>query len=168
MTTSTDPARRKKRFAVLLPLLWGVGCVVGYLHPGDEYGLYGLGSIVGVWILMFGYTTIHSLALPLLAGCAVMLGLGQVLDVLRGKRALLLVIWPVAAAALCSWQLSTFESIESAIAKNGSLLAYIAMSSQLGLYLAVVATIAAAGVSAWWRMFSADLADQRRDQHKHT
>ena len=115
-------------------------------------------SWVGVWILMFFGNASPDFILPLLAGCAVMTGLGHVLDLLRAKRALLLSIWVVGAIGTYALMMSNFESVERAISKNGSIFAYVVASSQLGLYAAVLLGLLASAVMAWWRMLQQDLA----------
>ncbi|MGK0154941.1 MAG: hypothetical protein ACI9SE_001901 [Neolewinella sp.] len=53
------------RMRVLLPVVWAVGCAVGFGNPGDEYGLFALGSMLGTWTLMVTSSNL-GLMLPLL------------------------------------------------------------------------------------------------------
>ena len=45
--------------------------------------------------------------------------------------------------------LAQFDSIEAAVAKHGSLGAYIAFASQLGTYAATIVTLLVAAVRRW-------------------
>lgn len=150
------------RFRLLLPAVWGLGCLMGHQSPGDEYFLFAVGSFVGAWAGILVAGDVQSLVLPvLLAGCLVMVGLGYVLDLLRGSLVVWLPAWIASGIALFFVALSSFESIEAAIAKNGSLLAYAICASQLGVYFATVLTLATAAVRRYAAMLGKDLAGQR-------
>lgn len=124
---------------VLLPAVWGAGCILGFGNPGDEYGLYALGSILGVWTIVF----VNEIALgpALLAGCAIMFFLAVLLERLGASRKLWLAIWMISGLAIYFASLEMFPSVERAVAKNGSLGAYLALGSQLGAYLATIVTL---------------------------
>lgn len=151
----TTPLRR------LLPIVWGVGCILGFAEPGDEYGLFALGSILGVWVaLLFPAAgSPANLLLPVLvAGCGLMYCFGLVLDRLQGRRMVWLGAWLATAVVGAVWLLLGHASFAAALAKNGSLLAYLACASQLGTYVATLATGIWAGIARYFALWKADLA----------
>jgi uncharacterized membrane protein len=133
---------------VLLPAVWAVGCLVGFGNPGDEYGLFALGSILGTWTLMISNSN-PGLVLPLLTGCALMYGAGRLLETLAANRNLWLATWLILGVATYAFVMVQFESMEAAIAKNGTLAAYVAFASQLGTYVATILTLLVAVVRSW-------------------
>ena len=135
-----------RRMQLLLPVVWGLGCAIGYAHPGDEYAGFVLGSILGTWTLLLTDET--SLLLPLLVGCALMWGMGRLLELMKANRIIWTITWLVVAAAFYVWSIFRFESVEHAIAKNGSLAAYLAFASQIGAYAATLVTSGLAAVRA--------------------
>ena len=140
---------RAMRMQWLLPVVWGLGCVIGYGNPGDEYGLFALGSIVGTWTLLLADEGI-AVGLPLVVGCALMFGAGGLLDRLHANRNAWLTTWLLVGGATCAFSIAQFESVEHAIAKNGSYGAYVAFASQAGTYVATVLTLAVAAVRTWF------------------
>ncbi|MGK0203986.1 MAG: hypothetical protein ACI9S9_003066, partial [Planctomycetota bacterium] len=97
-----------------------------------------------------------TLVLPLLVGGALMYGAGCLLEALSARRKLWLVTWLVAGVATYVFSLAQFESIEHAVAKNGSLGAYMAFSSQLETYVATVLALLVAAVHQWFRTVADD------------
>jgi hypothetical protein len=95
--------------------------------------------------------------LPLVAGCALMYGAGRLHEALSASRKLWLVTWLVAGVATYAFVLAKFDSIDAAVAKNGSLGAYMALASQLAIYVATVLTLLVATVRYWFGMFAGDL-----------
>jgi len=130
---------RANRMRVVLPTVWGLGCALGYSNPGDEYGLYALGSIIGVWTIVL----VDKIALlpTLVAGCAIIFGFAVLLERLRASRRLWVIVWLVSGIGLYLTSLMMFPSVERAVAKNGSMAAYLALGSQLGVYLATISSI---------------------------
>jgi len=144
------------RMRVLLPAVWGVGCLIGFGNPGDEYGLFALGSILGTWPLMLADSSL-ALGLPLVAGCVLMCGAGRLLEALSANRSMWLWTWLVVGVATYAFLLAQFETIDAAVAKNGSLGAYMAFASQLGTYVATVLTLLVAAVRSWFGGVTEDL-----------
>ena len=136
------------RMSLLLPAVWAIGCLVGFGNPGDEYGLFALGSILGTWTLFLSDST-PGLVLPLLTGCSLMYGAGRLLESLTANRKLWLVTWLLLGVATYAYVLAQFESIDAAIAKNGTHGAYVAFASQLGTYVATTLTLLVAVVRSW-------------------
>lgn len=44
---------QKLFFLALCPILWAVCSILSNYYPGDEYYLYGIGSHIGLWALLF-------------------------------------------------------------------------------------------------------------------
>lgn len=137
------------RLQVLAPVCWGLGCALSYTQPGDEYALYAIGSIAGSWVALFANSGGPPLFSVLLTGCAVLFGLGWLLDRLGANRRLWAGLWVAIGLGLLAWSIGSFESYERAMRKNGSLLAYVAASSQLGITLASLVVV---GVAAMRRV----------------
>ena len=145
----------------LLPVVWGMGCLLGFSAPGDEYGLFALGSLLGVWVA-FLLPSLHSPAgalLPVLAvGCGLMYGFGCLLDRLHARVAFWLCAWSVCGVAAVLLLLSNFATYEQAIARNGSLLAYLVCGSQLGAAAATLLAGIVAAVARYVALVRGDLA----------
>jgi hypothetical protein len=144
---------------LLLPVTWTVLCVLGFEHPGDEYGLWGFSALAGTWIVRF-----VDFASPMgprdlvpwvaAAGAATMLAVGHALDRLRVRWWMWAGTALVIAPALGYAELMSYDSWQRAIARNGSLSAYVYFSLNLGLTLAAGGTLVAAvfvRLVLWWR-----------------
>ena len=150
---------RSRRFRLLLPAIWGFGCLLGFQVPGDEYFLFAVGSIAGVWAGLLFAGDVQNVIVPVLAaGGLLMFGIGFVIDLLRGSLAVWLPTWIAFAALMYHVSLSGFESTAAAIAKNGSLLAHVVCASQLGVYCATLITLLAAAIRRYGALLSEDLA----------
>lgn len=141
--------RPQRLFVWLVPACWIAGCLVGFRHPGDEYALFALGSLAGLWVmLVVGDTgsTATVLAPMLLAGVATMALFGVLLDRLRASwRVWLVALLAVAGAAL--WLLlHGHADLDAARQKHGSLLAFGICALQLGGYGATLLTLCLAAV----------------------
>lgn len=134
------------KLQVLVPMIWGCGCLVSYAYPGDEYAGFVMGSIVGTWTLWLSGG--QSLVLPLVVGCLLMLVVGGILDKLSGSRVIWGSVWLLVLVLTLVVALSKFDSLEHARAKNGSMAAYLAFASQVGTYVATLAAFIAAAVRA--------------------
>ena len=86
----------------MLPLVWTLVSFAAAHYPGDEYGLWGVGSLAGVWIIVIlGNVSSVWEFLPfvLAAGAASMAVVGLLLDLLRTPRRWWLILWGVTAVA---------------------------------------------------------------------
>jgi hypothetical protein len=137
------------RMRVLLPAVWAVGCLVGFGNPGDEYGLFVLGSILGTWTLILSNSN-PGLVLPLLVGCALLYGAGRLLESLSANRNLWLATWLILGLSSYVFVVNQFTSITAAVEKNGTHGAYVAFASQLGVYVATTLTLLVAAVRSWF------------------
>lgn len=131
---------------LLVPAIWGCGCLLGYAYPGDEKAGFVMGSIAGTWTLWLSGG--QSLVLPLVVGCLLMFVAGRFLDKLSGSRVIWGSVWLLMVVLTLVVALSKFQSLEHARAKNGSMAAYLAFASQIGTYVATLATFIAAVVRA--------------------
>ena len=142
-----------RRFTVLLPCLWAPLCLLGYAHPGDEYGLWFAGSIAGVWPLLLFEISSPASAVPLLLaggiGTTALAGWG--LDHLRVAPRVWWILAVLLAAAVVEMSLSAFPDLEQAWQKNGSLTAYLVVGAQVGTTLATALLLVGYGAARAWR-----------------
>lgn len=143
--------RRMWFYCWVTPLLWAVISRTALEYPGDEYGVWGVGSLAGLWILFLASPggDVRVIAWYVLAaGVAVMALSGWVLDVLRVPRRAWLAVWIAVAFAICVASIASHGSYRRAIAKNGSLATYVLFSLNFGSYVSWP-VLAALGVA--WR-----------------
>jgi len=145
-------ARTKARHLLvwLVPALWTACAFGSWRHPGDEYGLLGVSMLISIWLVMLVHSNNLSQAiLPLIAAGAVPMAVfGFLLDRLPVSRRLWAAVYIVASVALFAWGLSSFPSLEKAIAKNGSISAYAFCAANLGMYVSVL-TCLGGGIIVW-------------------
>jgi hypothetical protein len=137
-------------FIILIPLLWLAAALVSFFHPGDEYGLFALTTITGVWICMLTRNagSVHDVLIYILAtGCVVMVGLGFLMDLARIRRRTWGVLFIATVSLALVVGILSYPSYERAIAKNGSLTAYIAWASNMGLYLSLLFCFVTKGIA---------------------
>ncbi len=136
--------RRGWFFVWLLPLLWMVTSVLSFQWPGDEYGLWSFGSLAGLWIVyLIGNigNTARIAIFVIIAGSVSMVPLGLLLDMLRVRRRLWLLLYLLFAAGICVTALASFPSLSKAISKNGSITAYVLFSLNMGMYAAIIVMV---------------------------
>ncbi len=141
----------------LLPVLCGTCSYIHHGYPGDEYGMYLLGSAPGLWIAPFVFLGKTSKAeAPVyiaLALAAVMLVTGFAMDRFRIRKTLWAITFLACAFTVFAWSVLSFPSIERAISRNGSWWAYVLLSANLGVYLSViVSAVLTAFARGWDRM----------------
>ena len=133
---------RKKFFLWFLPLFFAVCSLISFAYPGDEYALWGVSSIAGTWIwFIFPAGDIHNPLIPILVaitGSLVMAGFGLLLTALRANVKLWIFLLIVSFTAIFLCTVASYPTIEKALSKNGSWLAYIFASLNIGLYTSVV------------------------------
>lgn len=133
-------------FVFILPILWGSVSVVSYFHPGDEYGLYAISNIIGVWPLMilqvFSLSfDIHNLWIPTIVaitGSLIMASIGFGLDKLNVNQWLWGILWIMFSTLLFIYVLNVHPTIQKTLAKYGSWTAIIAYALNVGLYVSVI------------------------------
>ncbi len=133
----------KRHFYVwCVPLVFAVVSLLSFQWPGDEYALWVASSIVGVWWgFIFQVGDIQQWHIPWLTaavGMVVLAPLGWALDRLRLDRRLWLGLLVVGTIGMFLWSILSYESIDRAIRKNGSLQAYLLASINMGLYLSII------------------------------
>lgn len=87
----------------LVSLIWTVVTWISFYHPGDEYGIWAMGSLPGLWAVLVrgNQGDIHGLLMPVLgAGFLTMLIFGFVMDLLRTPRRWFLGAWLLVAVGL--------------------------------------------------------------------
>ena len=134
---------KKYIYVWLLPLLWSVCSLISFEFPGDEYGIYVISSIAGIWAVpLFNiHGDIHKFAFRggiTAAGIIVILIMGFILAKLLVKMKLWFLLYITLAAVALVVMIGSYPSIEKALSKNGSLWAYIFGSLNLGLYASVI------------------------------
>jgi hypothetical protein len=102
--------------------------------------MYFIASIAGSWFCFFTQLgDIHQWWIPwsiAATGAGAMVGVGWALMRLAVSRWLWLALWAGSALGLVALMLSQFPSLERALAKNGSLLAYGCSAALLASYVA--------------------------------
>lgn len=130
----------RRLYVWVLPLVWLPIAFANYFYCGDEYGGFVTGSLAGLWILPFISATSPASMLPpvILAGTATLAVAGSLLDWLRLRWGIWLLIWFSAATFLFVKWFGSFPSVERALAKNGSYETYVLTSINFGLTVATV------------------------------
>lgn len=130
----------------LLPVVFVAACLVSFEYPGDEYGLWIAGHHAG-WPGLLLFESVgdigewkYRLALAA-SGAIVFAGIGALLDWMIVARRRFLMLALGLSALLVGWQLMQFPSMARAIAKNGSVQAYVLASIAPGIELAAVGMI---------------------------
>lgn len=151
IVTLQQPAA-KPFFAVLLPLVFAIGCGLGAVWPGHGGQLFGIGALVGVWAC---FLTVGSesptawLVLTLLGGLPILWFLGRLLDRLRTDLRLWSIAWLAGTVIAGYLLLQHYADLEVAIDYHGSFAAFCVCAVQLGSYGAtLLALVIGAGRSA--------------------
>ena len=115
-------------YRVILPAAWLGTAWTSWHHPGDEYAMCFVGALPGWWILpLLPDGDIKHVLLPVLAaGAASVTFAGWTMDRLRINRPIWLAAVVFLAALLVGWTLWQYPTYQRAMAKNGSLTAYVA------------------------------------------
>jgi hypothetical protein len=142
------PVRTPPRFTWLLPLLFAVASVLGWIWAGHGGRLFIIGALAGIWACFLvdgGAGAVTWLVPTLLGGIPVLLLLGWLLDRLRADvlvwSATMLLISGVAGYVL----MQGYPDLDKAIDYHGSFLAYAVCAVQLGSY---GATLVVLGITA--------------------
>jgi len=137
----------------LVPVLWMGGVALGFKHPGDEYALWVISALPGAWIAwVFGNVGNLGGFLPkvLLAGGLVMGACGWMMD----RQRVPVLAWCIGVGlgtvGLALQVLAQYPSWEKAMAKNGSLTAYLCFGWNVSIALATVLALFITGILRWW------------------
>ena len=150
-------ARTKARHLLvwLVPALWSMCAFGSWHHPGDEYGMFCVSILVSIWLVFlldFGHPSEVYLLL-IAAGVLPMAVFGFLLDRLPVARRMWAAVYIAVSVALFAWGLSSFPSLEKAIAKNGSISAYACCAANLGMYVSALTCFGGGAVVWLWRRF---------------
>ena len=134
----------------ILPLLWASCSLIHFQFPGDEYGMYGISSIAGLWIaFIVRLGDQHNPMFPVaiaLAGAIVMSVIGFLMDRIRIRKTIWAILFVVAALAVFVMSIKSYPTIERALSKNGSWWAYVFFSLNVGLYFSVLLSFLVKGL----------------------
>jgi hypothetical protein len=137
------------------PVAWFVAARYSIHHPGDEYGMAVVGLLplcgwAARWVPKSG-RPIDAISMLALTGLVPAAMYGWAMDRARAKWWIFLSLATIGIVGLTVWALSGYPSYQRAMAKNGSLTAYVSASALLTLPpAAIVSTSIAVGVN-WWR-----------------
>jgi hypothetical protein len=139
----------------LLPLLCGTCSYLHRSYPGDEHGLWLLGSGPGLWIapFVFGWENSKE-STPIFIAAAlavVMLPVGWMMDRFEIRKTHWGTLFLVCATGVLVTSVLSYSSIERAISKNGSWWSYILLSINLGVYLSFVPSIVMTVLLRKWK-----------------
>ncbi len=141
---------KKYFYLYALPLIWLLTSIVSYYHPGDEYALYVYSSYIGVWIYyIFQAPDTNSFLFPALislTGTIVMIIPALFLHKLKIRKSLWAVLFALCTISIFLFLITRYPSVAKALSKNGSLWAYIAASTNIGLYFSVILSIIMMGI----------------------
>jgi hypothetical protein len=127
-------------YCCALPAIWFCTTLVSWEHPGDEYGLFGVGALPAAWAMPFVQFQHLREVLPLLlaAGVLTMLLAGWAMDRMRVSLPLWANAWVLGVILLTCYAVLQYPSYQRAMAKNGSLTAYVSSAINISLYLAAL------------------------------
>ncbi len=143
------PIRRSWLYRLTIPWLWLAVALVSWRYPGDEYGLFVIANgLPGAWLSLWLHFSgspddIFPTVLAVSGGSVFVVA--WVMDRLRVPSWLLLTLWLTGAIVLFKMAYDPFESHARAMAKNGSLTAYVSAASNLGLFLACIGAVMLTG-----------------------
>lgn len=132
------------RWPALAGAAWAVTCLVSHAHPGDEYGLYVVSSVLGIWAAVpVGWAGggIGEAGMSMaVAACGgfVAWGLGSLARRFGATVGVALALWATLTGLVLWGLLRDFSSVDDALGKNGSWTAHLAASSNVGWTGAVV------------------------------
>ena len=132
-------------FTWLLAVIWAAISWFSFYHPGDEYGVWAMGSLPGLWMVFLraNQGDIHEFLLPVLgAGAVTILFLGLILDLLRVSRRWFFVSWPCVAVGLFIGVLALADRpLQRASTPTEGLLLYSLGAINVGLWLTIIITL---------------------------
>ena len=127
----------------MLPLLWGIFTAISFFYSGDEHSLFAYGSLAGTWIcFLYEFNTLEQAVIPVLAtGAVILVLIGFLLDWLRVKKRLWLLVFVLIAVLLFIFQFMTYGSIERIRGKHGYVLGLVIVSCNWGIYVAIMFSV---------------------------
>jgi hypothetical protein len=146
----TATRRMRMSFVWILPACWAACSLLQHRFPGDEYCFYALAALPGMWISPFVLRSIPPEQVGpyiALAGAPLLAVLGLAMDWVRVRKRLWGILWLGVGIAVFCAVLFSFPSIDRAIRKNGSIMAYVLLGVTVGLYAASLLSLV--GTGAW-------------------
>ena len=142
---------KKFLYIWLIPLLWSTTSLLALQFPGDEYGMYAISSIVGLWPIFIFHPSgspseFQFWFLITSGGAIVMAAMGLLMSAIKVKIKLWLPLYVVFAVTICVLSLCQYPSYSRAMSKNGSIWAYIFSSANMGLYLSIILSTVIQGI----------------------
>lgn len=134
-------------YRCVLPIVWLFAALLSWKHPGDEYLLFILVcGLPGAWVtLLFGKINPMEGAPILFAAGMITLSLvGWAMDALRVRRIAWLGLYVLGTIALLICMLSSYPTLQEALAKNRAIAAYFAAAANMSLYFSSAMCIAGA------------------------
>ncbi|NQU45104.1 hypothetical protein HQ520_17610 [bacterium] len=142
-------------FVWFLPIIWATCSLLHFRHPGDEYAMYAVSSIAGVWIgFIVPFGDIHDPMIPIsvaAVGGLVMAAIGFVMDYLRVRQLVWALLFVILVPAVFVESILSYPSIERALGKNGSWWTYVFFSIGMGINLSIPLALLVKGVESGWR-----------------
>ncbi len=146
-------------YLLVVPVLWGVASLIHFHFPGDEYAMWLIDSMAGSWVLALTSNVgdIHQWWIRLSvagSGTLVMAMVGGILCWLKVRKRVWTGWWAVGAVAWLGFMMSSFTSLEQALAKNGSWWTYLFSAAMMATYSATLITLAGGVVKRLMRKSS--------------
>lgn len=145
----------RRFFLVIAPILWSACSLLHFEYPGDEYGMWVSSSVAGSWVVLFMHNIgdiRHSLVRYYVAGAGALTfaGAGWILLELRASARTWAKVWGCLAILIPLALIGRFESPARAIAKNGSITAYVLFGI---LSAATLTSVLMIIEMTFWRLF---------------
>lgn len=134
-----------------VPLGWAGVSLLHFRWPGDEYAMWAISSMAGVWVLLFAPNVgdIHQWwvrGAVALVGFLVMGGAGWLVYWLKVRVRIWLAVWLSSVVGWLGFMLMQYPSIERALAKNGSWAAYLCTAILMAVNSATILGIVGGGI----------------------
>lgn len=143
------PMRPQRRFRFALPLLWAATSWTAMDYSGDEHGLWYVGSLPGVWVASLapsGWSVRSLMILAIIAGAPLLALLGWAMDRVRVGCWAWVGLWLALGTVVTGTAIRSHPSYARAIAKDGSLQAYILFGANVSLMMTSLLTVSGYGV----------------------
>jgi len=128
-------------YVIILPIIWAIAAITSYFHPGDEYALFVISTIAGSWVCYFMHNIGHLrdvLWIIMVTGVGSLALVGFLMDKLRVSGRVWGTLFGVCFVAVLLLSRLQYPTLDRAIAKNGSITAYVAAACNNGLYLSIL------------------------------
>jgi len=126
-----------------IPFMWTVFTIISFSRPGNDYGLFIYGAIVGSWVRFIHPVplTVKGLFYILPVGVAILGLLGYFMDRLRVRRAVWTIFFFLSLGALFGLAIMHYGSMEMMVMKEGAVKAVLFPVCSWAVYASVVMSI---------------------------